>query len=59
LHVFSPSFELACRRSPQQHFAQRRGKSQLSELVVWGAVAHRFSLAKANSLAQARIVATV
>jgi len=32
----SPSFALARRRSPQQHFAQRRGKSQLSELVVWG-----------------------
>ena len=33
----SPSFALACRPSPQQHFAQRRRKPELSELAVfWG-----------------------
>ena len=34
----SPSFALACRPSPQQHFAQRRRKPELSELAVLGVV---------------------
>src|SRR6185437_2140667 len=34
----SPSFALACRPSPRQHFAQRRRKSELSELAVFGVV---------------------
>jgi hypothetical protein len=56
----SPSSALACRPSPQQYFAQRRGKSSAFRAgSLRGSIAHRSSLVQANSLAQAHLVATV
>jgi hypothetical protein len=56
----SPSFARACRPSLQQHFGRHRGKSSAFRAgSLREPVAHRSSLAQANSLAQAQLVATV
>ncbi|SFL29193.1 hypothetical protein SAMN05192579_12525 [Rhodanobacter glycinis] len=56
----SPSFALACRPSPQQHFARRRRRLGLSELAVLGlSVAQASRSSCANIVARACSVATV